>query len=159
MEGFNCLHGLVSGKNKFSKAEQLKICFKLYEIISLIVQAENINSESGNIPFRLKKTVKYINENLKENFTISELAEIAKISEAYFIHSFTKEMGMSPITFINYQKVYEAQKLLSSTDLSVTYIAHELGFSSSQYFARVFSKHIGTTPVQYRSMTRSSSKE
>jgi AraC-like DNA-binding protein len=48
------------------------------------------------------------------------------------------------------RKIERSQRLLSQQSLSVTSIAHSLGFSSSQHFASAFKRYVGVSPTAYR---------
>ncbi|MBN2653316.1 MAG: helix-turn-helix transcriptional regulator [Spirochaetales bacterium] len=95
------------------------------------------------------RAVKFIRENIFEKITISELAAACGISESYFKRLFTYEMGASPLDYVNRLKVEEA-KLFLSEKKSVTTVAFDLGFSTSQYFATVFKKYTGLTPKEWQ---------
>lgn len=54
------------------------------------------------------------------------------------------------------KKMEKVQKLLLTTDWSVTQIAQELGYTNMPYFSRVFKKETGCTPVEYRKKMQTS---
>jgi AraC-like DNA-binding protein len=67
---------------------------------------------------------------------------------------FRQEIGLPPGEFILRSKIDHARHLLGGTDLSVTDIAHALGFSSAQYFATAFKRLTRTTPSLFRQSVR-----
>lgn len=81
---------------------------------------------------------------------VSDLARIAGLSESQFQQRFKQEVGISPADYVLRRKVEAAKSLLDSGRLSVTQIAMELGFSTSQYFATVFKRYTGRTPTTFR---------
>jgi len=94
---------------------------------------------------------KYINENLRQEFLIEQLADKVKLSKAHFPVLFKKETGFSPIRYINNLRLKEAALSLEKEDfLSVKQIALNVGFNDQSRFIREFKKKYGTTPKEYR---------
>ena len=104
------------------------------------------NAEDENI----KRAMLYIDQNLSETFSLEKLAEISGYSLSHFKTRFKEEIGIPPSEYITLQKIKYAKKMLETTDLSVTTLAYELGFSSSNYFSTVFKKILNITPQQYK---------
>ena len=116
----------------------------LLKIIELI-QRKNKKSISTSI----KQTIDFITENISEEIQISELAEIADLSESRFKHRFKLETGHPPKEYILRKKIDRAKKLLALEHYSITDIAYQLSFSSSQYFSTVFKRYTGSTPKDF----------
>ena len=104
------------------------------------------NTQDENI----KKVVMYINQNLQESVSLEKLAKISSYSISHFKTRFKEEIGIPPAEYITLQKIKYAKKMLETTDLSVTELSYELGFSSSNYFSTVFKKILNITPQQYK---------
>jgi AraC-like DNA-binding protein len=92
--------------------------------------------------------------NLNRNWKVSDLAEIAGISERHLAETFTRDTGVSPHQYLLEQRISAAEVYLRGGDLSITEIALELGFSSSQYFATAFKRSRGFPPKALRSQQR-----
>ena len=99
---------------------------------------------------RLTKVLDYINNHLYDEIDIGELAGVACVSKAYLIRLFKHEFGQPPLQYINRKKTEKAQLLLLTTDMPVKDVAYTLGVSDLSYFIRLFKKHSGTTPQEYR---------
>ena len=99
---------------------------------------------------RLKRVLDYIHSHIAENIDIDELANEACITKPYLIRIFKREMGTSPLKYINAKKVERAQLLLYTSDMTVKEVAYTLGFSDHSYFIRMFRKTSGITPQDYR---------
>jgi AraC-like DNA-binding protein len=82
--------------------------------------------------------------------TVDELAEVAGYSRYHFIRQFHKHYGMSPMEFVTDLKMRMAVRLLQTEKLTVKEVADRCGFSSASYFCKVFLKHHGKTPAQFR---------
>jgi AraC-like DNA-binding protein len=72
------------------------------------------------------------------------------LSRARMFEIFKKETGLSPNDYLQRHRVDCCKELLSGTDRTITDIALETGFGSSQYFSRVFRKYCGLTPMEFR---------
>ena len=85
-----------------------------------------------------------------EKVTMDNLAEHLGLSRARMFEVFKKETGLSPNDYLQRHRVECCKALLSGTDRTITDIALETGFGSSQYFSRVFRKYCGMTPMEFR---------
>ncbi len=94
------------------------------------------------------RTIDHILENIQEELTMEELAQISLLSVSRFKQKFKLEMGISPRNFINLHKVEMAKQLLQE-GRSVTQVAMDLSFSSSNYFSSVFRRYTSLSPSQY----------
>lgn len=99
---------------------------------------------------RIAKTVLYIRKHLNEAIELEKLAEISCLSKDHFIRLFKKELGTTPLQYINQKKIEKAQLLLITEELVVKEIAFQLAFDDYSYFNRLFKKTTGVTPQEYR---------
>lgn len=99
---------------------------------------------------RIAKTVLYIRKHLNEVIELEKLAEISCLSKDHFIRLFKKELGTTPLQYINQKKIEKAQLLLITEELAVKEIAFQLAFDDYSYFNRLFKKTTGVTPQEYR---------
>jgi AraC family transcriptional regulator len=91
-----------------------------------------------------------MNNNFQKNISIKELCKIAKMSERNFFRNFKNSVGCSPLCYLRKIRIQRASEILLSTDKSISEIAHESGFSDSNYFCRAFRKEMSTSPRQFR---------
>ncbi len=98
----------------------------------------------------------FIDEHIFEMIPLAVLADEANLSLSRFKARFKKEMGIPPAQYVMQRKIEKAGRLLSSEGYSVTEVAMQMGFSSSQYFAAVFKQYTGQTPslVMKRSLEK-----
>ena len=99
---------------------------------------------------RIAKTVLYIRKHLNEAIELEKLAEISCLSKDHFIRLFKKELGTTPLQYINQKKIEKAQLLLITDDMSIKNVALNLAFEDYSYFNRLFKKITGVTPQEYR---------
>ncbi len=103
---------------------------------------EQLNSDIGH-------ALKYIEQNIGP-FHFRSLPRHQLFSFSRFKAKFKEELGITPAEYITLQKMDRAQMLLKTTDDSITDIAYQLGFSSSNYFCSVFKKTLSYSPAAYR---------
>ncbi len=108
-----------------------------------IVEVERISAAT-------QAAMEFAGSHLAQDIGVSEMARAAKWSVSRFHSRFVRETGETPAEWLRRQRVLRAKQLLLTTRRSVTTLAHELGFPSSQYFATVFSRYTGLTPSAYR---------
>jgi AraC-like DNA-binding protein/mannose-6-phosphate isomerase-like protein (cupin superfamily) len=82
--------------------------------------------------------------------SVQKLIDASGLCRSEFFRRFTRETGSRPNELITRRKIEQARDLLRSSPASITEIAFELGFSSSQYFSTVFKRHTGHTPCAFR---------
>jgi signal transduction histidine kinase/AraC-like DNA-binding protein len=125
--------------------------FTLKETLTHVNAALERNRELSEQAQRLvRQAMAYIHEHYAEAISRTELAEHVALSEDYLTACFRKELGVTPINYINRFRVNQAQELLLGTDKTVTEIALDVGFSDSGYFSRVFRREVGLSPTDYR---------
>ncbi len=100
---------------------------------------------------RIDRVIDWLEEHLSDPLTAELLAERSGLSPARFFAEFKKRTGTSPKDYLLRLRIdTAAQRLRDDESISVTDIAHELGFSSSQYFSTVFRRYKGTNPSAWR---------
>jgi AraC family transcriptional regulator len=96
----------------------------------------------------------YVEANLEASLTISELAEVAGLSEFHFARMFKATTGETPHAFVQRHRIGRACELLAATQLPLAEVALTCGFSSQSHFAEAFRKRTGVTPSAYRAAAR-----
>ncbi|WP_414621166.1 helix-turn-helix transcriptional regulator [Calothrix sp. CCY 0018] len=91
-----------------------------------------------------------MNDNISTEIKLSDLANLAGISQFHFSRLFKKSLGISPNQYVIKQRVEKAKLLLKNSELSVTDIAFPSGFNSHSHFGKYFRQFTGFTPKQYR---------
>lgn len=101
---------------------------------------------------RIGSVVKYIKENLTDkSISIDKLAEKAYMSTSNFHKKFKNTLGISPIDFMNSEKIKFAKKLMKKNrNMLISEIAFKSGFNNVSYFNRQFKKLELMTPQQFR---------
>ena len=99
---------------------------------------------------QINSVVSYVSKHYKAISSLDEICSACYINKSYLCRLFKSTFAISVWEYIANLKIRNACELLTSTSLSVYDIALESGFNTSQYFSRIFKRHIGLTPVEYR---------
>lgn len=124
----------------------------LIQIITQIrreIDAENAKS-SNTLTIKLNRIAEDMQLNYAEKKKISAYAELCNMSLYGFIHTFTEKFGISPYQYLLNIRISKASFLLSQTDISISEISHSVGYEDQFYFSRLFKKHTGKSPTQFR---------
>jgi AraC family transcriptional regulator len=99
---------------------------------------------------QLQQAIDYIHAHLDRDLSLAELASVINIAPTYFARLFKQEMGISPHQYVIQQRVEQAKSMLSKTDLAISDIALQVGFSSQSHLTHQFKRFTGMTPKQVR---------
>jgi len=132
-------------------ARELSCLADLNQLYALIVQ----NASATYVPGSVKAKVEEARVHLQTystdpNLRLTELAEWAGVSDAYFRKLFREVYGQSPLDFLICERIACAKKLLELEKLPLEDVAVQSGFSSLPYFCKMFKTRTGTTPARYR---------
>ncbi len=125
------------------EATLLQIIIRILRAHDKFVYAETPGGGSTSI----KKCLAWCDEHLCDA-SLEGMREVAKMPMEHFRQVFTKEVGLTPLTFIHHRKINLAKRLMLE-GRTVTSTAHELGFSSSQHMSTLFRKIEGISPTQF----------
>ena len=98
---------------------------------------------------RLAFAIEYIRQNLDTQIRVDKLCDKACLSRAQFYRAFKQEFGLSPVDFVNQERVKRAQRILADKKKTITDACFESGFNSLSYFNRVFKKWVGVAPSRF----------
>ncbi|WP_036695984.1 response regulator transcription factor [Paenibacillus taiwanensis] len=98
----------------------------------------------------MKMACLYINENYKQEFTLTQISERYGMSVSYFSKQFKHYSGDTLVNYVNKVRIQKAKQLLMQPQLKIYEVAHEVGYSTLQYFNRVFKQVENATPLEYR---------
>lgn len=99
---------------------------------------------------KLRRVSEFIQSNLENDLTLSEIAQAADLSPFHFARSFKQTMGVTPIQFLMQRRIELARQLLSRTDLPIVEISLRAGFKNQSHFTTLFRKLTAMTPKAYR---------
>jgi len=103
-----------------------------------------------NFNYLIRKAIEFIRVNLDQNLSLETISEAIHSSSFELSRKFKKETGQTITDFINKLRIKEALSIMENENLSITDIAHMVGFNDVNYFTKVFKKIKGITPSKYR---------
>lgn len=92
---------------------------------------------------------KYISTHFQEPISLKELSKEFAMSESHLSRKFKAHTGIGINEYITYVRITNGEKLLRETDLPITEVAEQCGYSDSNYFSTVFKRIKGVTPQKY----------
>ena len=118
----------------------------LYNLLTELLQKCDVSDGRDGIT----DAIKYVMEHYKEKITLDTLSSMAFMDKFYFIRQFHSLTGYTPKEYQNELRLNEALSLLKNTDLSVTAIANEVGFSDARGLISLIKSKKGCSPSQLR---------
>ncbi|HOO23357.1 MAG TPA: AraC family transcriptional regulator [Clostridia bacterium] len=118
--------------------------FKLSDI--KLQSSEVFHSPAGV----LDPAVEYVRAHFNKDIKLELLSSLCDLSPAYFSRLFSKTFGLGFSEYLISLRLENAKFLLRNTHRTVVSIACECGYVDCGYFNKLFKKHVGCTPLQYR---------
>jgi AraC-like DNA-binding protein len=119
-------------------------------LIIIARQSTRQASSRRDFPGTFTKLEQTLRENLTHQWTVEEMAALVGLGTTAFSEKVKSHTGFSPLNYLINIRISEAIKLLKRPGMSVTEIALETGFYSSQHFSTTFKKLTGHTPGGFR---------
>ena len=107
---------------------------------------------SGSANRCLKSAVSFMNSHYEKKLTLEDIAKAANVNKFYLCKLFKSLSGATLFEYINFVRIAHAEKALCDESASITEIAFNAGFSSVQYFNKVFKRYCACSPAKYRKM-------
>jgi len=125
----------------------------LRHIFLLINRYLKENGKSGIDTLNdIEHSIRYFNENYTKDINIEEYAKSLHVSTCWFNRRFKQVTKVTPLQYILSLRLSNAKMLLETKDYNVTETAYAVGFNNPLYFSRLFTKHIGIPPSEYKSL-------
>lgn len=102
---------------------------------------------------QISKVKDFISKNFALPISLEETAAEVFLSKNYLSSLFKSELGISFNDYVETVRIQNSKILLLNTRQSMSEIATNVGFSSQSYFSKVFKRHTGMTPMQYRNLS------
>ena len=142
---------------KNTKSKDILLDLMIQELIIRLLQSKARKLILNNVDDQFNDTrigyaVKYIKENLtNNNLTLDEVSEKACMSKSHFFKKFKSTLGITPVDYINSEKIKFAKKLIKNNpNENICDIAYKTGFNNVSYFNRLFKKNELLTPQQFK---------
>ncbi|MDH5074789.1 Bifunctional transcriptional activator/DNA repair enzyme AdaA [Clostridium perfringens] len=97
-----------------------------------------------------QKAKKYIDGNYADKFSLQVISNNLYINAYYLHRAFKDIMGFTLLQYQHKVRINQSISLLTKTELSVSSIAYDVGYSNLSHFSRIFKKSMGISPKTYR---------
>lgn len=119
-------------------------------LIQIARKLSRISNPARDFPSAFIKLENALREDLSHQWSVEEMATLVGLGTTLFNDKVKSYSGFSPVSYLINIRISEAIKLLKIPDISLTDIALDTGFYSSQHFSTTFKKLTGYTPSQFR---------
>ncbi|WP_239616059.1 helix-turn-helix domain-containing protein [Cohnella mopanensis] len=137
---------------------ELAVSARIKNILLLLLRYDTqmkLNYNDNRLLGRLQPAVDYVEQNLSEKLSVSEISGLVNMSYTHFIKTFKKAVGMSFTDFVVYKRIKKAeQQLLTNDDLSIAEVAESVGISNIGHFYDMFRRYNDCSPKQFKDRLR-----
>lgn len=130
----------------------INACFAIMIRRTYLVPKDKDDYIGENNLKRFNLVLDYINEHYMEKFSLQNLADNMHMNYYYLSHFFKEMAGITYQDYLNGLRLNQSEILLTTTDMTITQISLECGFSNIKSFTNVFKSNFGMLPSQYRKM-------
>lgn len=151
-----CLEDILQEYTDRNVSCELFIQSSVYKIFALLYRNDILKdprSCAGNIE-RLRPVLSYIDDHYAEPISLDAVSDLLNVNKSHFCRLFKKAANTTFLQYLNFIRVCKAEKLLLTTDKTISEIAEETGFSSPSYFAEVFKQNMSCPPSLYKRIKR-----
>ena len=132
--------------------ESLANALAVYLLSRHAVQRRVPTVPKGGLPrYRLRRVLDYIGDNLAEDVSLSDLAELSGMSAHHFAELFKRSMSCTPHRYVLQERIERAKIVLRDPGCTVLDAAAISGFPNPSHFARMFRRFVGVSPSQFQS--------
>lgn len=146
---FSILSQLLTSWEKPVVRNPLEVKARAYSVLAEMFSSAQV-MEKVNANHIIEDAKAYIEQNYMEPHSLFELGKRYGMGGKYFSDVFRRYTGVSPINYLINYRMEQARKLLLQTDCSVREIGITIGYEDAKLFSRLFKKHAGLAPCQWR---------
>lgn len=125
-------------------------CSFFIELMAYIKEFLNVNHTAVINRTKIYPALLAMSTSYNMPYDLSYYAELCGMSISGFKSSFSKIVHVTPLTYLTSIRLERAKILLKEKDLSISQIANQVGYQDPLYFSRIFKKHIGVSPKDFK---------
>ena len=92
----------------------------------------------------------WVAEHFRESSPVAAMTRLSGLAERSFTRRFKTATGLTPLEYVHTLRLEDGKQRLETTDRPVEAIAEDVGYQDAAFFGRLFRRHVGLTPMQYR---------
>ncbi|MGG2054119.1 AraC family transcriptional regulator [Lysinibacillus pakistanensis] len=130
-------------------------CFRKEEVFYFLLEQlmeeyteQRISTSTTAQSTKITAICEFLEKHYMDNIILEDLCNLSGLSKYYLLRSFTKQMGISPYSYLETIRIDKAKKMLEHGILPID-VAFKTGFTDQSHFSNFFKKFIGLTPKQY----------
>lgn len=139
--------------NEFSRPQQFPVETKIcaYSLLAEVIKRHRRQDIIKNtVSEDIYKGIKYLEDDINQNKSISEIAQMCHMSLSSFEKQFKIYSGVTPTEYRINKKLERAEVMLRSGTMTINQIAEHLGFYDGAYLCKLFKKKRGISPIAFR---------
>ena len=149
------INKIIRNCSSSEKAKDIYTDLSLKELLIRLVQSQHLkrvemDKDDHKNSSRQHFLLDYIHSNLSDKLGVDALSRKAHMSRNEFFKWFRLQFGISPLEYINRERIKLAKQLLGNRNTTVTEAAYQCGFTDVNYFVRLFKKSEGITPGTFK---------
>lgn len=148
----------LQNRNSLFEMEcRIALCLLLLPFLKTIREEKQIASlgPSSKLPGLLA----YIEEHIGDGFSLEKLAETVNLNPTYLSNVFARETGIPLMKYCNERRIRRAMDLMWNSNYSFAEIAYRTGAENVSAFSRLFKRHIGISPQEFKRKIKNSLKD
>lgn len=136
------IDALASRVRKLLATDDFKVLRTLWK--------DNYEGKLAALSHTIKKTLYCLHKNFQKEVNLDELAAHLRVCPDHLGRQFQKECGVHITEYVNMLRIEKSKEYLIKTDDKINDIASALGYPNTNYFCKLFKKHVGVTPQEFR---------
>ncbi|MFC4402775.1 AraC family transcriptional regulator [Gracilibacillus xinjiangensis] len=111
---------------------------------------EHDQKREEELPVAIAKSISFMEKNYGQDISLNDIVHVSGLSKYHFTRLFAKTLNETPIQYLTRIRIQHAADLLQQSELSIEEIAKNTGYTSGNYFSKVFKSLLNVTPSDYR---------
>lgn len=148
LEAFASLERAIQSADK--GAEAMNRCAAQFYLLTIEITYATLHVVERKPSIIAQRIKRYIDENIREEISVSSIARNFYLSETHVIRIFRDKYGETPKQYLLKRKIEASKKLLLDTPLQIKEIAMTFHFADSYHFSHTFKRFTGYSPEKYR---------
>ncbi|WP_419743271.1 response regulator transcription factor [Paraclostridium dentum] len=118
--------------------------------VSRLQKDSTLSESKDGYSKTIKKSIDYIHKNYKQHISLQDISNYVFLSHEYFSRLFKEEVGENFSSYLTNYRMKKAESLIKNTDMKISQIAIEVGYTNASYFSRSYKKFKGISPEDDR---------